>query len=167
MSPSGDVHCSATSGAVALFLGAVEKVRSRHPFDVDAYVVLPDHLHALWTLPDGDAGVLQTRWRLIKEAFTRAYIKANGAPDRNKSRRSKGEQSIWQRRFWEHCVRNDADFNRHLDYSHLNPVHNGLTTAPRDWPHSSFRTWVEREVYDDNWGADAQPELPDWAKSHE
>jgi putative transposase len=152
--------------AVALFLEAVEKVRTRHSFALDAFVVLPDHLHALWTMPEGDAN-FSTRWRLIKEAFTRAYMKTHQAPGRNESRRLKGEQAIWQRRFWEHCVRDDADFARHLDYIHLNPVHHGLTTAPRDWPHSSFRIWVEREVYDETWGSDAAPELPEWAKLHE
>ena len=153
-------------GVITLFLGSVEKVRSRHPFEVDAYVVLPDHLHALWTLPEGD-GKFSTRWRLIKEAFTRAYINTHEAPDRSESRRSKGEQSIWQRRFWEHLIRDDADFAAHLDYIHLNPVHHGLTVAPRDWPHSSFREWVERGVYDAAWGSDALPKLPDWAKRHE
>jgi REP-associated tyrosine transposase len=78
--------------AVSLLLGAVEKVRSRHPFEIDAYVVLPDHLHTLWTLPDGDAN-FSTRWRLIKETFTRAYIKTHEIPHRSESRRSKGEQA--------------------------------------------------------------------------
>jgi putative transposase len=144
----------------------VEKIRSRHPFELDAYVVLPDHLHALWTLPEADTN-FSTRWRLIKEAFTRAYIKAYEAPYRNESRRSKGEQGIWQRRFWEHVIRDDADFARHLDYIHLNPVHHGLAAAARDWPHSSVSSWVERGAYDPLWGSDALPELPEWAKRHE
>ena len=99
---------------VALFLESAEKIRSRHPFEIDAYVVLPDHLHALWTLPEGDAN-FSTRWRLIKEAFTRAYLKAHSPPERNESRRSKGEQGIWQRRFWEHVIRDEADFITHLE----------------------------------------------------
>jgi putative transposase len=152
--------------AVALFLDAVESIRSRHPFQVDAYVVLPDHLHALWTLPEGDAK-FSTRWRLIKEAFTRAYMKAHEAPDRSESRRTKGEQGVWQRRFWEHVIRDDADFAAHLDYIHFNPVHHGLAAAPCDWPYSSFRTWMERGVYDATWGTDTIPELPRWASQHE
>ncbi len=152
--------------SVALFLEAIEKIRSRHPFEMDAYVVLPDHLHTLWTLPEGDAN-FSTRWRLIKEAFTRAYLKTHPAPDRRESRRSKGEHSIWQRRFWEHVIRDEADFISHLNYIHLNPVHHGLARAPHDWPHSSFRAWVERGAYDITWGSDALPELPEWAKRHE
>jgi len=151
---------------VALFLEVVEKIRCRHPFEFDAYVVLPDHLHALWTLPEGDTN-FSTRWRLIKEAFTRAYVKAHGAPYRNESRRSKGEQGVWQRRFWEHTIRDDSDFARHLDYIHINPVHHGLSAAARDWPHSSFLAWVERGAYDPLWGSDAPAELPEWAKQHE
>ena len=151
---------------VAHLLTAIEKVRSRHPFSVDAYVILPDHLHALWTLPEGGAK-FSTRWRLIKEASTRAYLKAHAAPERNESRRNKGEQAIWQRRSWEHLVRDDDDFARHLDYIHLNPVHHGLTSAPREWPHSSFAAWVERGVYEAAWGSDALPQLPEWAKRHE
>jgi putative transposase len=147
--------------AVRLLLEAVEKVRSRHPFEVDAYVVLPDHLHTLWTLPQGDTK-FSTRWRLVKEAFTRAYLKTHEAPDRTESRRSKGEQSIWQRRFWEHAIRSEADFAAHVDYIHINPVKHGLVAAARDWPYSSFRDWVAREAYDETWGSNDMPPLPEW-----
>jgi putative transposase len=129
--------------AVALFLGAIEKVRARHPFEVDAYVVLPDHLHALWTLPVGDAN-FSTRWRLIKEGFTRGYLKTHEHLQRSESRRAKGEQGIWQRRFREHAIRDEADFAAHLDYIHINPVKHGLVTAARDWPYSTFQDWVAR-----------------------
>jgi putative transposase len=147
--------------AAALFLEAVEKVRSRHPFEVDAYVILPDHLHAIWTLPEADSN-FSTRWRLIKEAFTRAYIKTYGMLERSESRRTKGEQAIWQRRFWEHAIRDDTDFARHVDYIHINPVKHGLATAARDWPHSSFAAWVARGNYDERWGSDEMPKLPEW-----
>jgi putative transposase len=147
-------------GAVALFLGAVEKVRSRHPFEVEAYVVLPDHLHALWTLPLDDAN-FSTRWRLIKEGFTRAYLKAHEHPQRSESRHAKGEQGIWQRRFWEHAIRDDADFAAHLDYIHINPVKHGLVTAVRDWPYSTFPDWVARGGYDESWGSKDLPLLPE------
>jgi putative transposase len=152
--------------AVELMMQAIHKVRSRHHFELEAYVVLPDHLHTLWTLPDGDTN-FSTRWRLIKEVFTRSYVDAYGAPYRNESRRSKGEQGIWQRRFWEHAIRSDADFLKHLDYIHINPVHHGLVSSARDWPHSSFLEWVEHGAYDRLWGSDALPELPEWAKRHE
>ena len=147
--------------AVALLVGAIEKVRSRHPFDIDAYVVLPDHLHTLWTLPDGDAN-FSTRWRLIKEGFTRGYLKTHEHPQRSESRRAKGEQSIWQRRFWEHAIRDDADFSAHLDYIHINPVKHGLVTAARDWPYSTFPDWIARGGYDEWWGSDEMPPLPEW-----
>jgi putative transposase len=147
--------------AVALFLGAVEKVRSRHPFQVNAYVLLPDHLHALWTLPEGDAN-FSTRWRLIKEGFTRGYLKTHEHPQRSESRRAKGEQGIWQRRFWEHAIRDDADFAAHLDYIHINPVKHGLVTAARDWPYSTFPDWVACGGYDEWWGSDEMPPLPEW-----
>ena len=147
--------------AVALFLGAVEKVRARHSFEVDAYVVLRDHLHALWTLPVGDAN-FSTRWRLIKEGFTRGYLKTHEHPRRSESRRAKGEQGIWQRRFWEHAIRDEADFAAHLDYIHINPVKHGLVTAARDWPYSTFQDWVARGGYDERWGSDELPPLPDW-----
>ena len=122
--------------AVTQLLQAIEAVRSRHPFEVDAYVVLPDHLHTLWTLPDGDAK-FSTRWRLIKEAFTRAYLKTHAAPERSASRLLKGEQGIWQRRFWEHTIRDEADFVAHLNYIHLNPVHHGLASGSRVRPTTS------------------------------
>jgi putative transposase len=144
----------------------VDKIRHRHLFQLDAYVILPDHLHALWTLPDADSN-FSTRWRLIKEAFTRAYIKAYGAPTRNESRQAKDEQGVWQRRFWEHAIRDEHDFERHLDYIHINPVHHGLSMAARDWPHSSFLQWVEHGAYDLLWGSDVPQELPESAKRHE
>ena len=120
----------------------------------------------MWTLPDND-GDYAKRVRLIKEAFTRAYIYRYPPPERSESRRTKGEQSIWQRRYWEHTIRDERDFLAQLDYIHLNPVHHGLVRAPREWPQSSFMTWVGREVYEPHWGSDAMPELPEWAKQWE
>jgi len=117
---------------VDLLLGAVEKVRSRQPFVLDAYVVLPDHLHTLWTLPDGDAN-FSTRWRLIKEAFTRAYVKTYSAPPQSDSRRAKGEQGVWQRRFWEHTIRSERDLMLHVDYIHWNPVRHGVASEVDAW----------------------------------
>jgi putative transposase len=146
--------------AVVLLLEAVAKVRSRYPFTIDAYVILPDHLHILWTLPEGDAN-FSTRWRLIKEAFTRAYIKTHHLPPRSESRRAKGEQAIWQRRFWEHAIRDEADFTAHLHYIHYNPVKHGLVAAARDWPHSTFSDWVARGAYDATWGSHDAPALPE------
>ncbi len=148
---------------VDLLNGAIEKVRARHPFEIDAHVVLADHLHTIWTLPENDARY-SMRVGLIKEAFTRAYLQHHSAPPSSDSRRRKREQSIWQRRFWEHVIHDDRDFTAHLDYIHLDPVHHGYVRSPHDLPHSTFAIWVQRGVYEPGWGSDAKPELPDWAK---
>jgi putative transposase len=152
--------------AVAMLDDAIARVVQRHPFVVEAQVIMPDHIHALWQLPDKDSD-FSLRWRLSKEAFTKAYVKRHGVSYVDAARRARGEQPLWQRRFWEHLIRDDRDFCAHLDYIHLNPVHHGYVKAPRDWPHSTFRSWVERGVYEPEWGSDAKPELPAWAKSFE
>ena len=149
--------------AVATFEAGLNRIKDRHPFDIDAYVFLPDHIHTVWTLPDGDAD-FSTRWRLIKEAFTKVFVRRNNLHERSPSRTAKGEQPIWQRRFWEHVIRDDADFCAHIDYIHSNPVRHGLVSAPRDWPHSSFSKWVERGVYEPHWGSAELPPLPEWAE---
>ena len=154
------------AATVALLNAAIEKVRARHPFECEAHAVLPDHLHVLWTLPEGDTDYPK-RVRLFKEAFTRAYMYRHAPPERSESRRAKGEQAIWQRRYWEHTVRDERDIFAHLDYVHLNPVHHGLAQSPGAWPHSSFAAWVAREVYEPHWGSDTMPELPAWAKGWE
>ena len=139
------------------------RIQARHPFEQVAFVVLPDHLHAIWQLPSNDADY-SMRWRLIKEAFTKAYLKLYPPPAINASREKKGEQGLWQRRFWEHLIKDDEDFADHVDYIHLNPVRHGLVAAPREWRHSSFAAWVARDVYDLTWGSGEMPELPAWAK---
>ena len=153
-------------GLVALLDAAIARVQERHPFEIEAQVVLPDHIHAIWQLSPVDSD-FSTRWRLIKEVFTKAYVKGHRPPDINESRRQKGEQGIWQRRFWEHLIRDDRDFADHLDYILYNPVRHGLVSAPKSWPHSTFAKWVARDAYELNWGSDEIPKLPDWAKSVE
>lgn len=125
-------------------------VAADHPFKTDAQVILPDHIHAMWTLPAGDANY-SMRWRQIKSAFSR---RSGLATDTNCSisRTDKGERTVWQRRFWEHTVSDDDDFWYHLEYIHRNPVSHELVTRPRDWPHSTFHDWVARGRYDINWG---------------
>ena len=118
------------------------------------------HVHAIWTLPEGDAD-FSKRWRLIKEAFTKPFVRKQQPLMRSDSRRAKREQAVWQRRFWEHAIRDEADYAAHVDYIRYNPVRHGLASAARDWPHSSFATWVERGVYDPCWGSDEMPLLPD------
>lgn len=112
---------------------AVRSVRGARPFRIDAFVVLPDHLHAVWTLPDGDED-FPTRWRLIKKAFS-GRLPA-GEP-RSPSRRRRGERGIWQRRYWEHAIRDERDFAAHVDYVHVNPVKHGLAASPAEWPYST------------------------------
>jgi putative transposase len=140
-----------------LLLSVFERVRNRHPLHIEAQVILPDHLHPMWSLPDDDTNY-PMRWRSIKEAFTREYVKRHGWPP---------GKAIWQKRYWEHMIENDEDFNAHLDYIHLNPVHHGHTDAAGDWPNSTFHHWVDLGVYEPHWGSDALPELPDWAKRNE
>ena len=151
---------------VALFNASIRRIQERHPFEVEAQVVLPDHIHAIWQLPPNDADY-STRWRLVKETFTKAYLKNRRPPEVGNSRRKKQEQGLWQRRFWEHLLRDDIDFFDHLDYIHLNPVRHGLAAAPGAWVHSTFEHWVARGVYEPHWGTDEMPELPDWAKGRE
>jgi REP-associated tyrosine transposase len=129
---------------------AFRETRRRHPFTTEAMVVLPDHLHVVWTLPDGDAN-FATRWRLIKAAFSRCIPAGELISD---SRLTKGERGIWQRRFWEHTIRDEEDFARHVDYVHINPVKHGLVTRVQDWPYSSFHRMVKLGVYPEDWAGD-------------
>ena len=150
----------ASAAAIAALDEAIAHVRARHPFEVEAQVVLPDHMQAVWALPEGDADY-STRWRLIKSRFTRRFLESHSTVVRDASRVAKGEQSVWQRRFWEHLIRDQRDFARHVDYIHYNPVRHGLVAAPRDWPHSTFAQWVARGVYTQGWGSDEMPKFPD------
>jgi putative transposase len=113
---------------------AVRETRRRFPFHIDAMVVLPDHLHTVWTLPEGDCD-FPVRWRLIKIGFSKSIPDGEcvGA-----SRRVRGERGIWQRRYWEHMIRDERDYARHIDYCWFNPVKHGLVANVEDWPYSSF-----------------------------
>jgi putative transposase len=126
-------------------------VRRRHPFDIEAIVVLPDHLHTIWTLPENDSDYA-LRWRLIKSAFSRSLAKGERI---SPSRADKGERGTWQRRYWEHTLRDEGDFARHADYIHYNPVKHGYASRVRDWRHSSFRRMVRLGVYPLDWAGDA------------
>jgi putative transposase len=134
---------------------AVRGVQARHPFSIDAWVVLPDHLHAIWTLPRQDDD-FSTRWRLIKAAFS------HGLPAtecRSRSRLARAERGIWQQRFWEHAIRNDADYAAHMDYVHANPVKHGLVAHPSAWRRSTFRAAVARGIYPASWVGTGSAEL--------
>jgi putative transposase len=133
---------------VALLRAAVTRVRALHPFRIEAWVVLPEHIHAMWTLPAGDADY-SLRWGLIKRGFSARVAVGAG---RSASMVAKGERGIWQRRFWEHTVLDEADFARHVDYVHFNPVKHGLVERASAWPFSSFRRAMARGNYPDDWG---------------
>ncbi|MGH8659927.1 MAG: REP-associated tyrosine transposase [Gammaproteobacteria bacterium] len=131
---------------------AFRRTRQQHPFGLDAIVVLPDHLHCLWHLPSEDDD-FPTRWRLIKTRFSRAIDRGERV---SRSRRRKGERGIWQRRYWEHVIRDQPDHQRHMDYIHFNPVKHGYVQSVKDWPYSSFHRWVQRGVYSVDWAASSQ-----------
>jgi len=123
-------------------------VRQAHPFQIDGIVILPDHLHTLWTLPEGDDDY-SLRWRQIKSAFSRRLDEGETV---SASRSRKRERGVWQRRFWEHTIRDDEDFARHLDYIHYNPVKHGHVKRVADWPYSSFHRHVQQGIYSLEWG---------------
>ena len=140
---------------IDLLRETVRAVRKRYPFYIDAWVVLPNHMHAVWTLPLGDAD-FSKRWRLIKSGFSRALPKTEYLSN---VRKMAGERGIWQRHFWEHSIRDETDFERHVDYVHINPVKHGLVDRVVDWPYSSFHRQVENGVYPENWGANLTLEV--------
>ena len=131
---------------------AMETTRAQHRFEMHAVVLLPDHLHALWSLPRGDSDY-STRWRRIKQRFTQSYLAQGGREGPlSASRRKRRERGVWQRRFWEHLVADENDFERHFDYIHYNPVKNRLADCPREWPYSTFSRWSAAGVYGTHWG---------------
>jgi putative transposase len=135
---------------VALLRDAFRYVIDQHPFLIDAFVILPEHLHCIWTLPENDND-FSTRWRLIKSYFSRKCgdeFKGLQTPNRL----NKGEQAVWQHRFWEHQIRDDGDFIKHVEYIHYNPVKRGLVKSPSEWPHSTFHRYVKLGIYHADWG---------------
>lgn len=124
---------------IAVLREAVRKTRRERPFEIDAWVVLPDHLHCVWTLPEGDQDY-STRWSVIKARFSREMPHTH----RRQSHEKRREHGIWQRRFWEHHVRDDADFKAHMEYCWFNPVKHGLVNHPTAWPFSSYHRDMAR-----------------------
>lgn len=130
---------------------AITQTRLSHPFVIDAWVLLPDHLHCVWTLPQGDAD-FSVRWSKIKRLVSQCCAAQYGAAVLSPSRSSRKESGIWQRRFWEHQIRDDNDFARHVDYLHWNPVKHGLVARAIDWPYSTFHRYAANGVYAADWG---------------
>ncbi len=122
---------------------AFRKVMAVRPFRIDAMVVLPEHLHCILRLPEGDADY-SSRWREIKKAASRRI-----GMDTN----ARNERMVWQRRFWEHAIRDEEDWRRHVDYIHYNPVKHGLVSSPGEWAWSSFGNAVSKGWYEETWGA--------------
>jgi putative transposase len=126
---------------------AVRQVREKRPFHIDAWVVLPDHTHCVWTLSPGDDDY-SARWKAIKIAFAKTLPKTERLSE---VRERKGERGIWQRRFWGHTIRDDRDYAAHVDYVHINPFKRGLVRQVSDWPYSSFHRFVKEGIYADDW----------------
>ena len=132
---------------IDLLKTAFRRTRERLPFEVIAIVVLPDHLHCIWRLPEGDDDY-SSRWSQIKSLFSRMLP---AIERRSKARLKKHERGIWQRRFWEHTITDDEDLIHHIDYVYINPLKHGYVTKVADWPHSSFHRDVKLGIYPENW----------------
>ncbi len=135
---------------IEMLRSAVARTRAKNPFEINAFVVLPDHLHTVWTLPSGDAD-FSTRWRLIKTRFAKALPRQERL---SAVRKARNERGIWQRRFWEHLIRDEVDYARHVEYCYINPAKHGLVTRVRDWPYSSFHRDVQRGIFPEDWAGD-------------
>jgi len=138
---------------------SVLKTREDHPFEINAWVLLPDHLHCVWTLPHNDTN-FSIRWKLIKQYVSRdcqSYYRLQAGLSVAKKKRR--ESSLWQRRFWEHRIRSERDFTNHLDYLHFNPVKHGHCHNPADWPFSSIHRYQAKGIYPKDWAATESPNL--------
>ncbi len=122
---------------------------TKYPMQVDAMVVLPDHIHAIWTLPEDDDNY-SIRWQTFKVLFSKSIPKDQQS-HRSESRINKRELGVWQRRFWEHRIRDETDFQRHMDYIHYNPVKHGYVTKVQDWEYSTFHRSLKLGIYESDW----------------
>lgn len=139
---------------------AIITVKKSYPFSIDAIVLLPEHFHCLLTLPPDDAD-FSVRLKLIKIHVTRHYgsaLEINRTV--SESRQKRGERNLWQRRYWEHWIRDERDFATHCDYIHYNPVKHGLCKAPQDWPFSSVHRFIAEGIYPSHWCQDESPVSP-------
>jgi len=133
---------------IATLRAAIRAVLRETPFHIDARVVLPDHLHCIWTLPENDSDY-SNRWRALKTNFTKTL--------RNQQPPNTPPRPIWQNRFWEHTIRDDHDYRTHMDYIHFNPVKHGLAPHPAAWPHSTFQKCVALGLYPPSWSSPPEP----------
>ena len=145
---------------VCLLRRALAQVMREMPFRLPAAVVLPDHLHFLWCLPSGDTA-FSARVGRMKIIFTRLLRGCLTTPSGVSFSRSKHRESnVWQRRFWEHAIKDEEDFEKHLDYIHYNPVRHGLAACPHSWKYSSFPKWVRSGLYPERWGCCCEGRRP-------
>jgi putative transposase len=152
---------SVLTNHIGILRESVFKVKRKRPFEIVAWVVLPDHLHAVWTLPEGDSDY-SSRWREIKKAFSRQLPKKESL---SATRLKHGERGIWQRRFWEHTITSELDYQNHVDYVYLNPLKHGLVDQVKDWPYSSFHRDVARGLYENHWcGTDISDKEPSFGE---
>jgi putative transposase len=154
-----DRHACTLVDHISALRSAFRLARDERPFTIDAVVVLPDHIHTIMTLPSNDAD-FTGRWRRIKSLFTRRAIAAGTTAARNE----KGEYSLWQRRFWEHTIRDEEDLARHVDYIHFNPVKHGLVARVCDWPYSSFHRYVRRGLLPEDWAGSSNDDSDGFAE---
>ncbi|MDX1811665.1 MAG: transposase [Gammaproteobacteria bacterium] len=132
---------------IDLLREVIQRVKSKHPFTIHGWVVLPEHFHCILSLPENDSD-FATRLRLIKSGFSKLVPNNEQLSE---SRLKRGERGIWQRRYWDRMIRDQADFNAHMDYIHINPVKHGLVNRVQDWPYSTFHKLVEQGVYELDW----------------
>ncbi|MEK7243088.1 MAG: transposase [Thermodesulfobacteriota bacterium] len=137
---------------------AIREVRAKRPFTIGAWVLLPDHLHCLWELPEEDHD-FSVRWRLIKTRVSRECANLFEKAPEIPSRLLRAESNLWQRRFWEHTIRDERDYAAHCDYIHYNPVKHGLCKSPGDWRYSTFYRFVTQRIYPADWGAGVEPKI--------
>ena len=133
----------------------IKTVQRRHPFKIHGWVVLPEHLHCVIELPPGDADYA-TRWRLIKMEFSKALPRTERL---SAVRARRGERGVWQRRYWEHLIRDERDYRAHMDYVHINPVKHCLVKTVAEWPYSTFHRLVAEGIYPENWGGGNEGDL--------
>ncbi|MBI5863995.1 MAG: transposase [Planctomycetes bacterium] len=146
---------------IELLRSSVRAVRSKYPFRIDAWVVLPEHMHCILTLPRGDSD-FSMRWRLIKSKFTTAYLASGGAETaRTADEMRQGRRGVWQPRYWEHRIRDLKDYEQHRDYIHLNPVKHGFAQTPAKWPWSSIHEHLKRGELAADWWIHTRVNVPD------
>lgn len=132
---------------IDLLRESIRKVKKQYPFEIVAWSVMPEHMHCIWKLPEGDAD-FPLRWRLIKSRFSRNLPNTEYC---SPARRKNGERGIWQRHYWEHLIRDETDLQKHIDYVHVNPLKHGWVNQVKDWPYSTFHVFVQRGLYPPDW----------------